>query len=473
MRIAAANDLAQSNGIAPDIRLADARALVPDLKVVEADPTGDARALASLAAWCERYTPWTAAEGTGGIVCDITGCAHLFGGEAALVEEMIERLAGLGYAARAGLADTPGAAWAAARFMGGASIIAPGGAQQVLAALPVAALRLAADTALGLERVGLGRIGDLVKVARAPLAARFGARLIERLDQALGLAAEPVSPRRAVPRWRTRLAFPEPVGRAEDIVAATRRLVERLCTRLGTSHRGVRRLELALYLVDGARRTCAIGTSRPVREPDHLMKLFVEPVSEMEIGFGVEVMVLSALRTEPMAAAQLAIPGARPSPENREIEAALGLLIDRLSGRLGSDNVIRVAARESHLPERAAIAVPALAPRAAAAVWPEGPGRPLRLFEHPHPVEAVAPLPDGPPVLFRWRRAVHRVRRAEGPERIAPEWWREDARGTASRDYYRIEDSDGGRYWLFRDGLYQPHRRQVRPPCWFVHGIFA
>ena len=210
VRIAAANDLAQSNGIAPDIRLADARALVPDLKVVEADPTGDARALASLAAWCERYTPWTAAEGTGGIVCDITGCAHLFGGEAALVEEMIERLAGLGYAARAGLADTPGAAWAAARFMGGASIIAPGGAQQVLAALPVAALRLAADTALGLERVGLGRIGDLVKVARAPLAARFGARLIERLDQALGLAAEPVSPRRAGPT----LAHPARLPRA-------------------------------------------------------------------------------------------------------------------------------------------------------------------------------------------------------------------------------------------------------------------
>lgn len=472
MRIAAANGLAQSSGIAPDMQLADARALVPSLKVVEADPGGDARALTSLASWCERYTPWTTAEGTDGIVCDVTGCAHLFGGEAALVEEMTARLAGLDYTARAGLADTPGAAWAAARFMGGAAIIAPGGARETLAALSVAALRLAADTTLGLERVGLGRIGELVGLARAPLAARFGARLIERLDQALGLAAEPVSPRRPVPRWRTRLSFPEPVGRAEDIGAATRRLVERLCTRLGTSHRGARRLELALYLVDGARRTCAIGTSRPVREPDHLMKLFAEPLAEIEAGFGIEVMVLSALRTEPLAGAQLAIPGARPTTENRELEAALGLLVDRLSGRLGSGNVTRVAARESHLPERAAVAVPALAPMAAAAIWPEEPGRPLRLFERPQPVEAVAPLPDGPPVLFRWHRVLHRVRRAEGPERIAPEWWREDARGTESHDYYRIEDSNGGRYWLYRDGLYQPPRPQARPPCWFVHGIF-
>jgi len=473
MRIAAANGIAQSNGIAPDLRLADARALVPGLKVVEADPAGDARALASLAAWCERYTPWTAVEGTDGIVCDVTGCAHLCGGEAALVAEVTARLAGLGYAARAGLADTPGAAWAAARFLDGAEIIAPGGARAALAALPVAALRLTADTIPRLERVGLGRIGDLIDLPRAPLAARFGAHLIERLDQALGRAAEPVSPRRPAPRWRTRLAFPEPVGRAEDIVAATRRLVERLCTRLGATSRGARRIELALYLVDGARRACAIGTSRPVREPDHLMRLFAEPLAELEAGFGVELMVLSVLRTEPQAPAQLAIPGAHPTTGNRELEAVLGLLIDRLDGRLGSANVTRFAVRESHLPERAAAAVPALAPRAAAAIWPQGPGRPLRLFERPQPVEAVAPMPDGPPVLFRWRHTVHRVRRAEGPERIAPEWWREDARGAASRDYYRLEDSHGRRYWLYRDGLYQPHRPQARPPRWFVHGIFA
>ena len=472
MRIAAANRLAQSNGIAPDMGLADARALAPELKVVEADPAGDARALAALADWCGRYTPWTAVDGGDGIVCDVSGCAHLFGGEAALVDAMTARLAGLGYTARVGLADTPSAAWAAARFMGAAAIVAPGGARTALAALPVAALRLTADTCDRLERVGLGRIGDLIDLPRAPLAARFGAHLIERLAQALGLVSEPISPRRPVPRWRTRLSFPEPIGRPEDVMAAAQRLVKRLCTRLGNGHRGVRRLELAFYLVDGTCRTCAIGTSRPVREPGHLMKLFAEPLAAIEIGFGVEVMVLSALRTEPLAAAQLAIPGAHSAAEDRAPEAALGLLIDRLNGRLGPGNVTRFAARESHLPERAAAAVPAQA-RARVAVWPEGPGRPLRLFEHPQPVEAVAPVPDGPPVLFRWRRVVHRVRRAEGPERIAPEWWREDARGTSSRDYYRIEDSDGGRYWLYRDGLYQPHRGQIRPPRWFVHGIFA
>ena len=314
VRIAAANGLAQSNGIAPDMGLADARALVPELKVVEADPAGDARALAALADWCGRYTPWTAVDGGDGIVCDVTGCAHLFGGEAALVDAMTARLAGLGYTARAGLADTPGTAWAVARFMGEVAIIAPGGTRAALAALPAAALRLAADTCDRLERVGLGRIGDLIDLPRAPLAARFGAHLIERLDQALGLVSEPISPRRPVPRWRTRLSFPEPIGRPDDVFAATQRLVKRLCTRLSTGHRGVRRLELAFYLVDGVCRTCAIGTSRPVREPGHLMKLFAEPLAATEAGFGVEVMVLSALRTEPLAAAQLAIPAHTPPP---------------------------------------------------------------------------------------------------------------------------------------------------------------
>ncbi|MBM3518952.1 MAG: DNA polymerase Y family protein, partial [Alphaproteobacteria bacterium] len=344
LRIIAVTPAAAVLGIVPGLTLADARALFPGLKVAAAAPAEEAKLVAALADWCGRYSPWTAADGDEGIWIEITGAAHLHGGEAALLADLRRRLGKLGFASRAAIADTPGAAWAAARFHPDAAVIAPpGGTIAALSALPVQALRLAPLLPEALARVGLDTIGALLAVPRAPLAARFGAGVVARIEQFLGTLGESISPRPPAPDWRARLAFAEPLGRSDDILAACARLIKRLCTRLARDQRGARRLELVLYLVDGQTRRAAIGTSRPVREPRHLHQLFREPLLALELGFGVEVMVLAARETEPLAAEPLALPGVRA--EGAELAATLGLLLDRLANRLGEANVRRFAAR--------------------------------------------------------------------------------------------------------------------------------
>ena len=523
-RIAAACATAQGTGIAPGMTLADARALNPQVRAHPADAAADAQALGRLADWCGRYTPWTATDGGGaggvggdhGLLLDVSGCAHLFGGEEALLGDLVARLRGFGLACRAGLGPSPGAAWALARFAtgtdggaadggaadggaadGGGAIVAPERVAQALSGFPVRALRLSQATLEGLDRVGLRRVGDLYAMPRGALARRFGAGVARRLDQALGRAREPISPRRPAVRWRERLAFPEPIGHTGDIALALRRLLDGLCRRLEREHRGARRLELALYLCDGEVRRARLGTSRPARDPEHLFGLFAEHLDGLDVGLGVEVMVLAAPVTDPLSALQLSLtPGRRERERPAEAElGALGALVDRLGNRLGAANVVRLAPCASHLPERACQAVAPLdsaaappwsappwsaplwsaPPWSAAAPWSGGGARPLRLFERAEEIEAVAEVPDGPPVLFRWRRVVHRVARAEGPERIAPEWWRAEAlRDPASRDYYRVEDSDGRRFWLYRHGLYRPAGGGAQtPPRWYLHGVFG
>jgi len=486
LTLAAVNPAAQAAGLVPGQGLADARALCPGLVVAQADPAGDAAALAALADWCGRYTPWTApdfgaAAGTDGVWLDISGCAHLFGGEAALLADLRDRLAAAGLAARAAVADTPGAAWAAARFADpGITLIPPGGQRAALAGLPVAALRLMPATVAVLARLGLRRIGDLYGLPRAEVAARFGAgrldealeeQLQRRLDQALGLLDEPISrhnPRLGRPRpdWRARLPLTEPIGRAEDVAAGLGRLLGELCGRLEAAGHGARRLELALYRVDAKVRRLAVGASRPSRDPAHLQRLFADSLDGPETAgrgpeAGIELMILEATRTEPLAAVQLG-GGGDDAPPAGDGTAALGALVDRLAARLGVANLFRLAPRESHLPERAVVAVPPLDPAAAGGGeqrWPAAGPRPLHLLPRPEPVE-VATSPGGAPVSLCWRRARHALAAAEGPERIAPEWWRQA--GTAPRDYYRVEDSCGRRFWLFRRG-----------PDWFLHGLFA
>ena len=511
LRIAAANPAAQAAGIATGLTLADARALVPAVQVDTADAAADAWALSALADWCGRYTPWTAPDGEcadigggGGVWLDISGCAHLFDGEAGLLEDLISRVGALGFMACAAIADTPGAAWAMARFglaAGAASaIVPPGGARPALAGLPVAALRLAPQTAAGLSRLGLRRAGDIYDLPRGPLVTRFGDSLIRRVDQALGRVAEPISPREGAPVHRVRLTFAEPIGRAEDIEAATARLLAPLCADLQRAGQGVRRIELACYRVDGVAARVMIGTSQPVRDADRLLRLLRDRILEIDPGFGIDVMAVHAVRTEPLAAVQLGLVRRRragslaslfPATDDGS-DGAMDGLIDRLANRLGPAQVVRLSARESYVPERAVFAVPALkvgrrlaGPRR---VWDPGTAwfvnraRPISLFHPPQPVEVMAPVPDDPPVLFRWRRIVHRVVSADGPERIAPEWWAEvfadrhapvpsavpDSAQT--RDYYRLEDEDGGRYWLYRNGLYRPDQGT---PRWYLHGIFA
>ncbi|HET6519575.1 MAG TPA: DNA polymerase Y family protein [Geminicoccaceae bacterium] len=488
LRLVAVDPAAARLGLAPGMTLADARALAPGLAAEEADPAAEARLLDRLAARCRRYTPWTAPDVShpafpgGGIWLDVTGCAHLFGGEAALRRDLLARLASLGFAARAGVADTPGAAWAAARVAASEDdgIIPPGGAVAALAPLPVACLRLSASALATLARLGLRRVGDLYPLPRAALTARLGGEVCRRLDQALGRGErEPISPRLPEARYRAWLALPEPVAEAGVLHALARRLLDRLCSQLEAAGVGARRLWLDLHRADGSTGRAVAGTGRPTHAPDRLHRLLADRLAEVDPGQGIELMVLEAAVVEPLDPVQAAL---KRIADDAGEAADLVALIDRLNGRLGGEAVRRLYRRASHLPERsqgrrAAAAGAPPPPKADAPPpcqgWGDGPVRPLRLLARPEPIEATAPVPDEPPVLFRWRGRVVRVARASGPERVAPEWWRETPGAdldAVTRDYYGVEDADGRRFWLFREGLYD---RGGGAPRWYLHGLFA
>ncbi len=475
--LAALNDAAAVAGLRPGLPLADARALCLGLKSVEADPAGDRRVLEALTDSCRRYTPWAANDpGVDGIWLDISGCGHLFGGEDILLADLTTYLQRLGYAYRLGVADTPGAAWAVARFGGEAVSVIPSGAQaSILAPLPAAALRLSRTIVEGLHRMGLRRIEDIIGIPRAPLAARFGSILLERLDQALGTRPETITPRRPVPEFRARLAFAEPISHRNGIDAVLDRLLKTLCKQLADAHLGARLVTLEGYRTDGTIAEVSAGTGRPVHDPVHLARLFREKLETFDPGFGIDVAVLGAVRTDTLPPVQAALEK-NESQTGCDDGERLDYLLDRLGNRLGPQRVIRLASQARHVPEKAAKAVSALLGSPPDGTDEGGPRarRPLRLLPSPEPIQVMAPVPDRPPVLFRWRRRPHRVARADGPERIAPEWWLEDADAlfsgeTEARDYYRIEDEAGARFWVYREGLYRPDRA----PRWYLHGFFA
>ena len=483
LRLEAVCARARKAGLAPGLMLADARAMVPELQVQAAEPAADARLLEDLAAWCERYTPLVALDRShahdlgGALWLDITGCAHLFGGEPELGADLLARLRRQGLAAAAGIADTPGAAWASARHAApGRELVPPGETRAALGPLPVAGLRLEPELVAMLERLGLARIEQLHPLPRAALTARFGAELVTRLEQAWGQVAEPISPRRPRPAHRSQLAFVEPLLAAEALPAAASRLLGELCAGLELAGLGARRLTLAVYRVDNSTALVRIGTSRPCREVRQLARLFAEKLQEIDPGFGIERAILMAEVVEPLLPEPLAWRGLGAGDLDQARD--LAPLVDRLSNRLGESAVTQLVPQASHIPERAQRRVPALQERAPAA-FPErrlhgaAPARPLRLLARPEPIEAVAPVPDQPPVLFRWRQVLHKVARVRGPERLAPEWWRAPAADPAvlTRDYFAVEDTEGGRFWLFREGLYLTGAASL--PRWYLHGMFG
>ena len=470
--LSAVNREAQGEGLKAGMRLADARAAFPALAVREAEPEADRQGLLRLALWCGRFTPWSAPDGEDGLMLDITGCAHLFGGEEAMVAEVENRLGGLGFEARAGLADTPGAAWALARFApAGGRIAGPGSTRAAIEDLPVEALRITAETALLLRRLGLATIGALADLPRVPLARRFpskaqGEALLQRLDQALGRRDEPLSPLSPPPDYLRRLAFTEPLLLRESVEAALADLLAGLVPLLERDHRGVRRLVLWCFRVDGSHVRVAAATARASRDADHLARLFAEKLDGIDAGFGIDVMALHAARVEPLEDDQLTLAGRGRARDG------VDRLVDRLLARLGNGAVARLEPAERHIPEAAERAVP---PGRTVDPWPgrpEMPQRPFRLFGRPEPVEVMAEVPDGPPLIFTWRRVTRRVARAAGPERIAPEWWIGDDEDEPLRDYYRVEDTTGRRYWLYRAGLYQDSAAKG-PPRWYVHGLYG
>ncbi|WP_206453832.1 DinB/UmuC family translesion DNA polymerase [Aurantimonas marina] len=477
-RIAALCEQAEADGLSPGIGLAEARARFPGLDVLLADPAADARLLTALADWCDRYTPLVALDPPRGLILDISGCAHLFGGEKALLDDLLARLFQQGFAAAAAIASHAGTALALVGH-GASRIVAAGGEQAAIAPLPVAALRLDATLTAMLRRLGLKTIGSLLSLPRAGLTRRFGEDLLTRLDAAAGRVFRPISPRRPVPALAAERRLFEPISRIEDVERVLFLLAERLRDDLARRGVGARRLELSLFRVDGQVNRLAVGASRPVREPGHVQRLFRERMKglgeEFDAGYGYDLVKLAVFEAAPMPDVQTDLSGADAAID------AFGGLVDRLGARLGEGNVLRMEAADSHWPERAEHWRPVSAGEAHGSATrqslaPAGAPRPVRLLTMPEPIEASFEVPDGAPLQFRWRRALHVVRRAEGPERIGAEWWR-DA-GEAARDYYRIEDADGRRFWLFREGFTDPAvdpewQRPAPRPAWYLHGFFA
>ncbi len=476
--VAAVDPIADSAGVRPGMTLADARAVLPSLTVLPAVPGAEHRRLNRLAAGCLRYTPWQSTDPPDAIVLDITGCAHLFGGESALCTDLERRFSWAGWEARTAAAPNASAAWGLARFGGRPGGMAPVVAAQdlvaVLSAMPIAALRVPSDSVAALARVGCRRIGDLTPIDRAALGRRFGVAVIDRLDRALGRRDDPISPQQPVPLHTERLRFADPVSIRGQIDRALARLLARLCRGLEAAGMGARRLVLYAHGIDARcdepPQEIAIGTGRPVRDAMALQRLFAQKLEQLRPGDGFEVLVLVAVAVEPFTPEQATLEGFAEAP----VRADVGDLIDRLANRLGEGRVTQAKLRESWQPERAVErvsagqeSVPPWPPIGALETWPDGRERPVRLFIRPEPIDVVAPVPDDPPILFRWRSRVHRINKAEGPERLAPEWWRADAGRT--RDYYRVEDRDGGRFWLYRDTSIDPGKQSP----WFLHGVFA
>lgn len=480
--LTAVDEAAERLGLHTGMALAQARAMHPAIEAVAEEAEADAALLDTIADWCLRYTPLVACNAPDGLLLDIGGCAHLYGGEQALVSDLGRRIARAGFAYRVAIAGTIGAAHAAARF-GEPAAYAQGDERDIISPLPLAALRLEPATVASLARVGLKRVGDIIDLPRSPLTARFGAGLMRQLDRALGQEHEPLNPRLPVAPYVAERRFHEPIAREEDVLGTVEKLAARLGVALERRGDGARRIELTLFRTDGAVRRIAVGCSRPLRDAQDIRALFTERLAALadafDPGFGFDMARLAAVTAEPCPPEQIGIGGEEEAGE-------LARLVDRLSARLGSQRVRRPVALDSHIPEHAAATLPAQMTggdmpgqalgwdafrrhHAEADLAP----RPLRLLTRAEPIEALAEVPDGPPLRFRWRRALHDVISAEGPERVEGAWWSEQ--GGAARDYFRVEDKSGLRFWLYRAGLYRDLVRDdlAAPPSWFLHGTFA
>lgn len=525
LRIAGLNDMADGLGLRPGMALADARAMYPRIAVADADHAADRRMLIAIADWCDRYTPLVGLDAPDGLILDITGCAHLFGGEEALRRDIVTKLAQQGFQARVAVADTVGCAWAVARY-GEALRVLPDQTRDALLPLPLAALRISSDTVADLAQVGLKRIADVIDRPRAPLAARFGEAFVNRIDQAIGDIDEPITPRLPVPPYVVERRFADPIALEADVLGTIEHLAHALVKLMERRGEGARLIEVALFRTDGKVHRIVAGTGAPLRDAARIRALFIERLAavgdECDPGFGYDVVRLGALATERCDPAQVGLAVSDHSAEE------LTHLIDRLGARFGLRRVTRLMPQDTHIPEFAVTAVAAAtvscpgrsavrstalqtrdpgflqmennrspgsavhrfasASRCTASGTPAesirlqdylaqdflirdslAPIRPIRLLERPEPIEAIATVPDGPPVQFTWRRVRYQVVHAEGPERIALGWWRDDEGHALTRDYFRVESHEGIRVWLYRQGLFN----DLAPPTWFMHGVFA
>ncbi|MCL6251188.1 DNA polymerase Y family protein [Altererythrobacter sp. KTW20L] len=476
-RIDAANTAGQDAGAAPGMMLADARTLCPQLQVVPSDPAGDLAFLERLALWAQRWGPWSAMDAPDGLLVDVSAVAHLFGGEERLLADVQDRLAAQGLAARVAIAPTAGAAWALAHYGPPAAILPPGAdVAAALFGLPVASLRLDADVLLVLRRLGLKRVGDMAELGRDAVQRRFrnrrspAANPLIRLDQLAGRVPEPLLPVLAVAMPLVQRRLMEPIRHRPLLDQVLADLAADLVRELEARGSGARRLELGLWRVDGEVVLRRLELAAATRDAAHICRLFAARLDDVEAGFGIEMARLSASWAEPLALAQADLEAAA-----EQHGTSLAACIDRISVRLGAAAVRRPVPRGSHVPERAQGWASALEPEPASQHMLDFHARPLKLLDSPEKIAVLYASPDGHPRRFSWRGGVHEVARVEGPERIAPEWWREKGH-VRLRDYYRIEDGEGRRYWIFRAGLAGDGRGTDRNggiPDWFLQGLFA
>ncbi|MDB2668471.1 DNA polymerase Y family protein [Alphaproteobacteria bacterium] len=495
-RLVALTPLAEAAGLYVGMALADARALVPELQTAMVSRAAAQAKLKKTARWLQRYTPWVGYDAPGqsqpgafALLLDISGCAHLFSGERAMLEDMKARFEARGIRLRAAVAGTIGAAWGLARFGPEADIIVlpPEQESDAMLPLPPAALRLPPAHIDLCERLGLDSIAALANFSRPALTRRFGALPVMRMEQAFGQAGEALSPCLPIPRFFVQQSLPQGVTQIPALTDLLEPLCQPLAAQLEAAGQGAQRLDLAMTRCDNAVLALSLQLASPSVSAGHMASLFADRLerlsSGIDAGFGIEKLVLAASQTSPLRAPQMAmgLHGRRHAPPPA---SALAHLMDRLVGRLGAQRVVRPVAHASYIPERAVAYVSVLeAGQARASTQADKPDsvmdiatRPLFMLCAPEPIEVIAEVPEGAPYRFRWRRVLREVVAAQGPERISPEWWQEvfgqneTSHNRQTRDYFRVEDRHGHRFWLYRDGLYG---RETQRPKWFMHGVFA
>jgi protein ImuB len=458
--IVALNVHAEAAGIFKGMVVADARAIVPSLVVLDDKPELPEKVLKALAEWCIRFTPFVAVDMPSGIILDVSGCAHLWGGEQQYLDHIVSKLKSLGYFVHAAMADTIGAAWAVSHYGSGISVVAKEKHPEALLSLPPGALRLEAETVERLYKLGLSRVADFIAMPRSALRRRFGEHILKRLHEALGNAEEIIEPVYPPEEYQERLPSLEPIRTRAGIEIALQKLLDTLCTRLQKEGKGLRKAIFKSFRIDGKIVCVEIGTNHASRNPAHLFKLFELKIDTIEPALGIDLFLLEAHRVEEVAPWQQKL-----WEGGGGLDSGVAELLDRVAGKIGINAILRLLPDEHYWPERS-YKVAASLEEKPVTTWKLDRPRPVEVLAKPEPIEVMAPVPDYPPMSFSYKGKRHKVVKADGPERIEQEWWIEDGK---HRDYYAVEDEEGKRYWLFRLGHYDAEKTYG----WFMHGFFS
>ncbi|WP_316831771.1 DNA polymerase Y family protein [Pedobacter aquatilis] len=461
MVISSVSTEASASGITLGMPLADARAILPELEVVENQGYRAVKVLKHIGRWAIRYSPLVMMDGDDGLVIDFSGCCHLWGGERAYFKAVIFRFRELGYHARGAIADTMGAAWAVSRYGRVSPIVPMGKELDFLLPLPPMALRIEGMACQKLIKLGLTTVGSFISMPRSVLRRRIGEAAVLRIEQVLGQSEELFVPLSEPVEYSERLASMEPIRTKNGIELAIESLLVSLCKKLAADGLGLRQAALQCFRVDGKELSVSIGTSTASVHVPHLFKLFELKVDSIEPRLGIELFVLEALQVEELAAQQEVLWRTEKAGE----EVAVSELLDRITGKLGAGIVHRYLPLPHHWPERS-VKVISDFKESPVIDWRRDRARPVTLLSVPEAIQVTAPIPDYPPMVFRYQGVTHQVKKADGPERIEREWWIQEGE---HRDYYSVEDEHGKRYWLFRSGHYDAERKSG----WFIHGFFA